>query len=75
MKWDVFLVINGHTNHEISLLLTDSMHMQAILKTLHTDYLLEKSIAFFCCVLPSNNTKYITDGDFSLHYPCPAISN
>lgn len=32
MKWDVFLVMNGHTNHEVSLLLTDLMYVQAILK-------------------------------------------
>lgn len=32
MQWDVFLVMNGPTNHDVSLLLTDLMYMQAILK-------------------------------------------
>lgn len=35
----------------------------------------DASITFFCCVLPSKNTIHITDGDFNLHYPCPAVSN
>lgn len=31
MNWDIFLVMNGQTNHERSLLLTDLMYVQPIL--------------------------------------------
>lgn len=37
MNWDIFLVLNGQTNHEESVLLTDLMYVQAIPKKFFTD--------------------------------------
>lgn len=77
MKWDVFLVINGHTNYEISLLLADSMRVQAILKTLRTDYLFKNITAFFFVVFflqIIQNILLMETSVFTIHVQLAAIN-